>query len=289
MDVSIIITSHNTKELLSRSLASIYRSLESVSFTFEIIVVENASTDGTIEMIQNKFPKVILLINNKNEGFGKANNQGIQKGNGEFIVLLNSDTQIKNQAIQKLLTFSKSHVKSFVGPKLLNPDGTTQTSCGPFFSLPIIFATLFLKGDILGLTRWSPGTIQKVDWVSGACLIASKKNFLDGLLFDEDIFMYMDEIDLLYRAKMKGYDVYFYPQARVIHVGSGSSVDKRKTPIMNIYRGLQLLYKKHYPGWQMPILRGMLQCKAFMAIFVGILTGNKEVTHTYEEATRLVQ
>jgi len=119
--------------------------------------------------------------------------------------------------------------------------------------------------------------------------MASKKTFLDGLLFDERIFMYMDEIDLLYRAKMKGYAVYFCPKAKVIHVGSGSSPDKRKTPILNIYKGLQLFYEKHHPGWRTVILKGMLQCKALLGIFVGILMGNRELKHTYEEAIRLDQ
>jgi hypothetical protein len=288
MDLSIIITSHNTKELLSRCLASLERFLKSADFFYEVIVVENASTDGTMEMLQKECKAVIVINNKINVGFGKANNQGIQKAKGEFILLLNSDTEITDDAIDKLLTFTASHKKSFVGAKLVNSDGSSQTSCGPFFSLPVVFAILFLKGDVLGLTRWSPVTIQKVDWVSGACLMGSKKTFLDGLLFDEDIFMYMDEIDLLYRAKQKGYDVYFYPQAKVIHVGSGSSKDKRKAPILNIYRGVQLFYKKHYPGWQMPILKGMLQCKALLGIIAGILTGNRELKNTYEEATQLV-
>ena len=112
---------------------------------------------------------------------------------------------------------------------------------------------------------------------------------MDGLLFDEDIFMYMDEIDLLFRAKKKGYTVYFYPEANVMHIGSGSSIDKRKAPILNIFRGFQLFYGKHYPGWQMSILRSMLQCKAFLGIIIGLITQNRELKTTYEEALRLVQ
>jgi len=288
MDLSIIITSHNTKELLLRCLTSLYQWLEKGKVTFEIIVVENASTDGTVEMVEKSFPKVILLKSKTNEGFGKSNNQGIKKAKAERILLLNSDTEIQERAIEKLLLFSEAHGNDFVGPKLLNPDGTPQTSCGPFFSLPVVFAMLFLKGDRLGLTRWSPGTIQKVDWVSGACIMGATSLFLDGLLFDEGIFMYMEEIDLLYRARKKGHSVYFLPEANVVHVGSGSSKDKRKSPILNIYKGLQIFYKKHYPGWQMPVLKGMLQCKALLGILAGILTGNKELKNTYEEAIGMV-
>jgi len=287
MDLSIIITSKDTRELLFLCLNSIYTTLEKAAFTYEIIVIDNASTDGTPEQIRKDFKKVHLIQNKTNLGFGKANNQGIAASKGTYILLLNSDTQVFPGAIGKLLAFSIAHQNAFIGPKLMNPDNTPQTSCGPFFDLKTVFAILFLKGDTLGITRWSPKTTKKVDWVSGACLIAPKRIFTDGLLFDEDIFMYMDEIDLLYRGKSKGYEVYFYPESVVKHVGSGSSKDKRKGPILNIYRGFQMFYKKHYPGWQLPVLRGMLQSKAILGIVYGWATGKKDVRTTYEEAFRL--
>ena len=288
MDLSIIITNYNTRELLSSCLTSLYRTLEHVDFSFEIIVVDNASVDRSAEMIQKTYPKVLIIKNKTNLGFGKANNQGIRKSTGAYILLLNSDTEARGDAIQKLLLFSRRHPSSFVGPKLLNIDGSDQTSCGPFFSLPVVFAVLFLKGDVLGITRWSPRVTKKVDWVSGACLIAPRKLFFDDLFFDESIFMYMDEIDLLYRAKKKGYAVYFYPESRVVHVGSGSSINRRKGPILSIYRGFMQFYQKFYPASCVRVLRRMLQCKAFIGIILGICTGNKELKNTYEEAFKLV-
>jgi GT2 family glycosyltransferase len=288
MDLSIIIISRNTKELLSGCLSSVFQSLKNTDFSFEVIVVDNASTDGSCEILQKNFKTAILIKNQSNIGFGKANNQGILKSKGEFILFLNSDTKVLPGSIDKLFTFSRSHKNCFVGPNLVNPNGTAQTSCGPFFSLPVVFASLFLKGDVLGITRWSPDTLKKVDWVSGACLMAPKKVIMDGLLFDEEIFMYMDEIDLLFRAKKRGYTVYFYPEPNVIHVGCGSSTDKRKGPILNIFKGLQFLYRKHHPSWQMPILRGMLTVKAVLGIIIGTVSGNRELKTTYEEALRLV-
>ncbi len=288
MDCSIIITSKDTKKLLSDCIASIYRSLEGTGITAEIIVVDNGSTDGTVPMIRKSFPKVILIPNKENAGFGKANNQGIAKSKGEYILLLNSDTVVRDRAIEDLVAFAKSHPKSFVGPKLLNPDLSDQTSCGPAFTLPVVFAILFLKGDVLRLTRWSPDRTREVDWVSGACLIAPRAVFLDGLLFDERIFMYMDEIDLLYRAKRKGYTVYFYPVPKVVHIGSASSTNKRKGPILNIYRGFLSFYRTHYPGWKLRVVVGMLQCKALLGIALGALLGKAQVKETYEEALQLV-
>lgn len=288
MDLSIIITSRNTIALLSDCLTSIYQSLKNSGISFEVIVVDNASTDGSDTMVQKDFASAILIKNKSNAGFGKANNQGFRISQGTHILYLNSDTKIIGDAIEKLLAFSRSHEKSFAGPKLVNPDSTPQTSCGPFFSLPVIFTSLFLKGDVLRITRWSPNEVKKVDWVSGACLIAPRKVIMDGLLFDEDIFMYMEEIDLLYRAKQKGYTVYFYPDARVMHIGSGSSDNKRAGPILNIYKGFQLFYRKHHTGYQLAVLQVILRSKATLGIIIGILTRNTDLRKTYEEALRLV-
>jgi GT2 family glycosyltransferase len=145
---------------------------------------------------------------------------------------------------------------------------------------------LFLKGDALRLTRYSPDRPRPVDWVSGACLMAQKKVFEDGLLFDENIFMYMDEIDLLFRAKMKGYRTYFFPSAKFIHVGSGSAVG-RKQPVLNIYHGLVYFYRKHYGGVSIFLLRTLLKLKAVVAVAIGELTGNVYLKETYNEAYRL--
>lgn len=288
MDCSIIIVSFNTKKLLSDCLSSVYRSLAGSDVEAEIIVVDNVSTDGSKEMVAKKYPRVSLIANRENAGFGKANNQGIQKSRGEHILLLNSDTIVQDDSIPKLVYFSKAHPNVFVGPKLFNADGTPQTSGGPFFTLPVVFAALFLKGDYNGLTRQSPNRTRFIDWVSGACIIAPKRLFLDDLLFDEGIFMYMEEIDLLMRARAKGYRTMFYHAARITHLGSGSSTNKRKGPVLNIYRGFLYLYKKHYNKKLLAILRGMLKAKALLAIAIGKITGNGELTSIYEEAYRLV-
>src|SRR4030042_1254966 len=115
-----------------------------------------------------------------------------------------SDIRYEIIGIEKRYRFSVRKPNAFIGGKLFNSDRTPQSSCGPFFSLPVVFAALFLRGDRIGLTRYSPNKPRRVDWISGACIMAPKKLFLDGLLFDEKIFMYMEEIDLLYRAKKKG-------------------------------------------------------------------------------------
>ncbi len=288
MDISVVIVSFNTKKLLDDCLTSLYKSIRGQLFDVEIIVVDNASTDGTREMLINKYPKVRTIFNSENVGFGRANNQGIRKAAGEYVLLLNSDTIVPNHAMKKLYEFTKKHPKSFVGPKLLNMDRSAQTSCGPFFSLPVVFASLFLKGDVIGLTRSSPKKTKHVDWVSGACMMAAKKLFMDDLLFDEDIFMYMEEVDLLMRAKKKGYGTYFYAGAQIIHLGGGSSTNKRTGPVLNIYKGLLFVYRKHYTASALQKLRILLKIKAIISIIIGFVTNSGYLKKTYAEAYTLV-
>ncbi len=287
MDLSIIIPSFNTKDLLGRCLDSVQANFEKSSITYEIIVVDNASTDGSTKLLKTKYPRVIKIFNTINVGYGKANNQGIQKANGRFILLLNSDIEVLDGAIEKLYQFSNDHPDVFVGGKLMNTDTSPQASCGPMYTLPVVFLMLFAKGDTLGITRSSPKEIRKTGWVSGACLMGTKKMFMDVGLFDEGIFMYMDEIEFLYRAKQKGYTTFFYPDARFIHAGAASSGD-RKQPVVNIYRGLLYFYHKHRSIMEERVLRVMLFMKAYAALFVGRLTGKKQLVTIYEQALQLV-
>lgn len=288
MDLSIVIVSFNTVKLTDNCLSSVAKSLKGSKISYEIIVIDNVSTDGSVEMIMKKYPAVNLIKNKENIGFGRANNQAIRIAKGEYILLLNSDTLIPNHAITKLYEFTIKHPRSFVGPKLLNMNRTPQTSCGPFFSLPIVFAALFLKGDVIGLTRWSPRKTKRVDWVSGACIMAAKKLFLDDLLFDEKIFMYMEEIDLLMRAKKKGYGTYFYAGSPIVHLGGGSSTNKRTGPVLNIYKGLLYVYNKHCSKRALIALKFLLRLKALILIGLGIITGSRYLKTTYAEALKLV-
>lgn len=276
MDVSIVIPSFNTRDLLSRCL-------NSIKHRGEIIVVDNGSTDGSVDVAKN----VKLIQNKQNAGYGVANNQGIRAAKGDIILLLNSDIKVLDDGIEKLYQFAKDHQKAFVGGKLLNEDGSAQSSCGPVFSLWNVFLMLFCKGDTLGFTRWSPDEEKNVSWASGACLMGSKKAFEDVGLFNEEIFMYMDEVEFLERAREKGYSVIFYPHARFIHSGAASS-GSRRTPVVNIFRGLLYLFKKRRSGLSYLVLKLLLRLKATIAIVIGTIRKDTEFTRIYEEARQLV-
>jgi hypothetical protein len=253
---------------------------------YEIIVVDNES-ENTLK-INNEKVKISVIKNKSNVGFGTANNQAVKKAKGEYVLFLNVDTEVLDDAITKLFTFIKGHTKvDIAGGKLINTDYTDQPSAGPFYSLLVTFSVLFLKGDRLKFTRYSPATIKKVDWVSGACILMKKSSFQTIGGFDENIFMYMDEIDLLYRAKKIGLQVYFYPDARFIHIGSATN-STNAAPIINIYKGLRYFYKKHANGIQYSMLGVMLFTKAWIAIVIGGITGNTYLVNTYRKALSTV-
>ncbi len=297
IDVSIIIISYNTREITKNCIESILTSIESSALNFEVVIVDNNSQDGSVAMIQeyNKHYDALftLILNSDNYGFGAANNQAVERSRGEYILLLNSDTIVLEDAIDQLHTFATQNPdKHFLGAKLLNEDLTPQDSCGPNYSLPVVFVHLLLFGDRWPrwrVTRFSPDKLQKVGWVSGACIFTKKAYYEKLHGFDEKIFMYMEEIDLLYRAQMENYTIYFVPQSRIIHLGSASSksANKRTDPILQVYRGLIYYYHKHHGPFSQFMLRCMLQLKACIGIVVGRASGNQYLIHTYEKALTL--
>jgi GT2 family glycosyltransferase len=290
MDLSILIISYNTKKLTLDALRSLFKSLKDTKIKYEVLLLDNNSTDNSVSSIKKEFKnKVKLFALKENLGFGKGNNYLVKKASGEVLVFLNSDTKIINNGIFKLYDyFLKTEARyQFIGPKLFNKDLTVQYSAGPFYSLLIIFVALFLKGDYFGITRYSPNKSRAVDWVSGACFITKKKYYNAVGGFDENIFMYMEEIDLFYRARKIGYQVGFYPGAKVLHYGSASS-QGRKEPIINVYKGFIYFYQKHHNKNENYILKLLLKTKAMVGYTLGAFINNKYLKETYAEANKLV-
>ena len=292
-DLSIVIVSYNTKKITEKCINSINRSLIHSRIKYEIVLVDNDSHDGSHELLekmsQDKINHLVYFQTESNLGFGRGNNFGVKKASGEYILLLNSDTIVLNRSIEKLFDFYIANEKfiHFLGPKLLNFDLTAQSSVAKFFTLPVVFATLLLKGDYWGATRSSPNKFCQVDWVSGACIMTTKKIFerLGG--FDKNIFMYMEEVDLLYRAKKIGLNTFFYPESQIIHLGSASSSGKT-FPILQVYKGFLFFYKKHYSLFHLIALHAILKVKAIIAYLIGKIKGDRYLIETYEQAFKLV-
>jgi hypothetical protein len=293
MDLSIVIVSYNTQKITENCIKSINRSLTNTKIRYEIIVVDNNSLDGSAQTLQkiaqDKDSHVIYFQTGSNLGFGRGNNFGVKKASGKYILLLNTDVIALNRAIEKLFNFYITNEKQvhFLGAKLLNRDLTPQPSACRFFTLPVVFATLLLKGDYWGLTRFSPNKFCQVDWISGACIMTTKKYYQKLGGFDKNIFMYMEEVDLLYRAKKLGLNTFIYPESQIIHLGSASSNGKT-FPILQVYQGFLFFYKKHYSILGLYILRFILKFKALIAYFIGKIKGDQYLIETYEKAFQLV-
>lgn len=276
--VSIIILSYNTKDLLRSCLQSVFTYTRGVDF--EVIVVDNASHDESVGMIKKEFKNVRVVENEKNVGFSKGNNIGARSAKGEQLLFLNSDIIFTENDVKHMVSYIEKDKKNgVVGAYFRNPDGSHQKSYGSFYTLPRLFLDLFF-GERLGF----PHNIerpQETDWVSGGCFLI-RKDLFEGLGgFDENFFMYVEDMEFCFRIKKKGYRILVVPSS-FIHAGQGSS--DRSFAIIQIYKSMLYFFKKHNNSLEYAIVKLMLLAKAVTAIWFGTLTGNSYLTNTYKKA-----
>jgi hypothetical protein len=234
--VSIIIISFNTKELLKKCIESIHETTNNLSH--EIIVVDNASCDGSFEAIEKEFKDIIVVRNSNNLGYAKANNQAIKLARGKYILLLNSDAIVKEGTIEKLVSFIENNPQAAaIGPKVLSPDGTVQNKGFFFpsvmFSLIILFGinrffSERLKRRLFPKFYWSENDTREVDYVEGSCLLLSREIADKIGLLPEVFFMYFEEAEWCYLAKKNKYKIWYVPAAEIIHLHSSSPLDDRE-------------------------------------------------------------
>ncbi len=286
--LSIIILNYKTKDLTINCVKSIVEQYkkELDNLEFEIIIVDNNSEDDSVKAFNNLKTKNLKIIESKeNLGFSKGCNLGAKHANGEYLLFLNSDTEIKDQGFIKMVDYLSQNEKvAILGGKLRNLDGTSQSSAGKFYNLPSLFLML-LGLEKKGLLRESPNEIKKVDWVSGASLMTKKEIFNKIGGFEKELFMYIEDMELCFKAKKKGFSTYFYPNIMLFHKSLGSS--NRSFAIVNIYKGILFFYKKHKANWQYLIARTMLFAKSKILVSFGKLTGNSYYINTYEETLKL--
>jgi GT2 family glycosyltransferase len=253
MDVSIVIVNWNTKELLRNCLKSVEEQTGGIGY--EIILVDNNSTDGSAEMVKREFENVILLENAENRGFAAANNQAVKIAKGRYILLLNSDTIVLDNAIEKTIIFADKHPCAAVtGCRVLNPDGTLQNTCFMFPSIlnMLLSSTylykLFPKNRFFGreqMTWWKRNDVREVDVVTGCFMLVKHEAIEQAGLMDEQFFMYGEETDWCFRFKKNGWKIMFTPDGQIIHFG-GQSTSQKKAEMMLQLRGSILLFiKKH--------------------------------------------
>jgi GT2 family glycosyltransferase len=229
---------------------------------YEIIIVDNASKDGSIEMIQenyiNKFKQVKLILNNQNLGFSKANNIGIKQANGRYILLLNSDTVVKQSSINKCIEFADNNEDiGVVGCKIVLKDGRLDVACKRAFPTPINSLYHALNLDKLfpknkkiaayNLTYIDENQVSNVECIMGAFMLVKKEVIQQVGMLDERFFMYGEDIDWCYRIKNAGWQIYYYPKAEIVHYKKASGKRSFKV-IYQFYNAMLLFYKKHYIG-----------------------------------------
>lgn len=247
---SVVIVNWNTKDLLLQCVQSIYANTNVKDF--DIWVVDNASSDNSVESLRSQFPDVHIIASDKNLGFAGGNNLALEKVTGKYALLLNTDTLVKQNAFDYLLAFMESNPKAGVaGPYLLNPDGSMQISCYPFPTLFREFWRMF-HFDLahpLGTYRmsaWDPACTREVDSIQGACMLI-RKTALDQVgLFDSSYFMYTEEIDLCYRLHQGGWSLFWVPESKVVHFGGQSTRKAASKMFLSLYQTKVQFFRKHY-------------------------------------------
>jgi len=256
MDLSVIIVTWNSQEFIRNCLDSIF--LSQGNFSREIIVVDNDSFDETAKIIEQLYPQVNLIQNKKNLGYAKANNQGIEKTRGEYILLLNPDTQVLEDSLSLMCEFMEENPEvGALGPKLLNPDKSVQASCREFPSFSTLIweffglSRLFPRSRVF--SRWRMGYFnfdkqREVDQPMGSCLLLRRATLEDVGILDENFAMFFNDVDLCFRIKKSGWRIYFYPEAKVIH-HKGASTRKAKVRMIWLsHLAFYKFFKKHKAG-----------------------------------------
>ena len=268
VDMSIVLVCWNNKAYLDPCLKSLYEG--GLKSSFDVIVVDNGSTDGSQQMLAEKYPDVKLIQNEGNVGLGKASNQGIEATKGRFVLLLNNDTLVNGSALDVLVEYLDANPEAgATAGKLLNPDGSFQSGFAPFSTLLEEFLIVTHIGEILWPGYPSHGDsneIKETGWMSSACLLV-RRAALDQIgLLNEGYFIYGDEADLQYRLNKAGWKVVFLPSSTIIHFG-GRSMDRWKRRKM-VYRGKMLFYKKNYGFLSTLFLRMMFFVMSFLKLLV---------------------
>ncbi|MET3939719.1 GT2 family glycosyltransferase [Paenibacillus sp. PvP094] len=254
-DVSIIIVNYNTRKLTLDCLASVYESI--TSFQYELIVVDNASYDGSVEAIRDAYPDVKLIANRDNTGFAVANNQGMEIAKGRYILLLNSDTVVQKDTLEIMIGFMDRHPEMGAsGCKVILPDGSLDKACKRGFPTPSAsfyyafgISRIFPdrpKFNQYQLGHLSPDDEYPVDCLVGAFTLVRREtiNQVGGL--DETFFMYGEDIDWCYRIKEAGWGIYYYPRTYIVHYKGASARRKPMKIIYEFHRAMWVFHRKHY-------------------------------------------
>lgn len=253
-DLSIIIVNWNAEEYLKGCIKSVYSNIGKAAF--EIIVIDNASTDNSLAMLKNNFPDVRVVKSSVNIGFARANNQAMKVSRGRYVLLLNPDTIVSDDAFFKMMNFMADNpAVGAIGAKLALPGGSLEagaagykfsmfTAFNYYFFLSKLFPRIF-RGLYLDQNYFQKDPVV-VDWVSGACMMLRRELLNRGIIFSEDFFMYVEDVELCDRIRKDGWKIYYLPMAKVVHFRGGSVKKMTTEPEVMQVKALGRYFRKNY-------------------------------------------
>lgn len=254
-DLSVVIVNWNARELLSDCLDSLFADAEGL--TMELFVVDNASSDGSVEMVQRRFPEAILIANGENLGFARATNRAIRRSLGRYILLLNPDTAVTKQSLPKMVAFLDHDPRvGAVGPRILTAKGSIDFQAGRSF--PSLLTELFDQVRIAQLCPrsrlfgrylmgyWDHKDDREVDLLSGACLMVRREAVEQVGLLDEGFFLYGEDVEWCHRLKRAGWKIFYHAEAQITHLGGGSTKAAPEGLGVEALRSMNLFFAKGY-------------------------------------------
>lgn len=283
--ISIVILTYNSSRFILPLIKSIFDQQKKSKSEIEIIIVDNNSTDNTLNEVKKFGSKLILIENKENLGFARGINIGANKAKGEYLLFINPDTKFIKGSVEDLIPVFNSHKNvGIVGGKLVGENGKIEKSAGRIFGFwETILIALGL--DEIFKVRSSPQEIQKVGFVSGGFMMVKKELFekLNG--FDENYFMYIEDMELCFRAKKYNYLTVFTPDVILNHEGHGSS--NRSFAIENIYKGLFYFHKKNSFFLLYLIIKCVFLAKSALLVMLAKIINNKYLRETYSKTLKI--
>ncbi|MEO8666067.1 MAG: glycosyltransferase, partial [Ignavibacteria bacterium] len=257
-DISIVIVNYNVRDLVDNCIASIYKA-NSDKFIIEIFFVDNNSIDGSVGYIKNKYPEVIMIANEMNLGFSKANNLAIKRASGKYILILNPDTVLEEGTFEKMISFSeKNKDAGAITSKLILANGKLDSACRRSFPTPSVaiprmlgMSKLFPGSRTFGkynLTYLDENKTYEIDAICGAFMFIPKHVLNKAGMFDEDYFMYGEDLDLCFRIHKSGFKIYYYPEVTTIHFKGESTKKTNLSYVNNFYGAMIIFVRKNFTG-----------------------------------------
>jgi GT2 family glycosyltransferase len=285
VDVSIVVLNYNTREHLRRCMRALAQdrstSPSGRPLEIETFVVDNASSDGSAEMIATEFPSVRLIRADRNGGFAYGNNLALRQARGDAILILNPDTLMPPDGLGRMLRLLHAHPDvGIIGPKLLRPDGSMHLACRRSFPTPSVafyrvsgLSRMFARSPRFGrynLTFVHPDIPIQVDSVCGACLLV-RRCVIDRIgLFDERFFMYGEDLDWCLRARQAGWTVRYEPSVVVQHLHGAASRKRALRTTFHFFRAMDLFYRKHYVKRYHPLVTGVVRTAIYASLGVAM-------------------